>query len=650
MKKFYLLFSLFFCTALLLPFNNQLNGQELPDNSLNTHEIQESFELILPQKINKKTGDRLQAINFTTFDSLANGYSYFSIRQQPFTYEEETNTLVTIKRGANPSTAGGDNILNNLFIRTSNDWGLTWNDPILAYNALQEGYQNARYPSVDPIVTDPESGELSFVYTGPLVNTNATLGWWGMLNGIYTQGIAVNVPSQNSELQLDGQNGFWWTTSSGILGGLVDQEPFAVAVGETLPNAGNINGSYEYNSYLLTRRTTDFGFWPYSVPEYWNSSNFQVPDADSTSMSSLVKLRHGTDGRMYMGAHAAFDDIEYDGLFVPGVSISGDNGETWSEFDMLPVSVVEDYCSMYGFNIDSLVIQNYDMYVIDEDNLGFAVSLWDISTGDAIYELSHHITEIYKEDGAWGMRKIAEPLFFWLYYRDVANNVNSIARNQLRFELQCALTEDRSKVLFKWVETIDFEESDGSVVVPNTDIFAAYREIGSSEWNGPKNMTNSEEFDRITWIPDLIPSDLVDIPVIRLVTKLTADMNQQDSIIALFDIETNTQYVQMGHFDGSAILSVDDNENELGSIEIKNIYPNPAVSEAEILFNIPAAENVEITLFDLMGRKVLDIYEGTVTAGTHSVRADVNALSAGTYYCTLKAGGRKITKIMTIVR
>ena len=197
------------------PFYNQ-NGASAFIHYAPDFEIPENYNIIKKAKNDKLLAD---TVAFWLLDSLGNAYSYFSDRQQPFVYHLASGTLVTIKRGAidirdpNHINYQGTNHLDNLFFRSSDDWGRTWAEPVLLFNcksSLEPTNDRARYPSVHAFESDET---MTLVYTSPV--TDGT-GWQGFLNGIYYQDEPLNAFSDNSRIQVNGKSYGWGTDSNGI--------------------------------------------------------------------------------------------------------------------------------------------------------------------------------------------------------------------------------------------------------------------------------------------------------------------------------------------------------------------------------------------------------------------------------------------------
>lgn len=85
-------------------------------------------------------------------------------------------------------------------------------------------------------------------------------------------------------------------------------------------------------------------------------------------------------------------------------------------------------------------------------------------------------------------------------------------------------------------------------------------------------------------------------------------------------------------------------------IELHQNYPNPFNPVTSISFKIPTAGNVELDVFDLLGRKVTTLIDGRVQAGSHSYNFDASELSSGIYLYRLKTENTSLTRKMTLIK
>lgn len=67
-------------------------------------------------------------------------------------------------------------------------------------------------------------------------------------------------------------------------------------------------------------------------------------------------------------------------------------------------------------------------------------------------------------------------------------------------------------------------------------------------------------------------------------------------------------------------------------------YPNPVRGETTVDFVLPAATNVRLAIYDLLGREVAVLVNAHLGAGSHRVTVDAGPLAAGVYLYRLEAG------------
>ncbi|MGM0737853.1 MAG: T9SS type A sorting domain-containing protein [Bacteroidota bacterium] len=79
-------------------------------------------------------------------------------------------------------------------------------------------------------------------------------------------------------------------------------------------------------------------------------------------------------------------------------------------------------------------------------------------------------------------------------------------------------------------------------------------------------------------------------------------------------------------------------------------YPNPFNTEAVIPFSLDRHGPVRLAVYDLLGRRVALLVDGTLEAGSHRVRFDASDLAGGMYVYRLESAGRVLTGRMTLVK
>jgi hypothetical protein len=78
--------------------------------------------------------------------------------------------------------------------------------------------------------------------------------------------------------------------------------------------------------------------------------------------------------------------------------------------------------------------------------------------------------------------------------------------------------------------------------------------------------------------------------------------------------------------------------------------PNPASGAVTFAFSVPEDTDVELAIYDITGRKVTTVAEGTFPAGEHSIAADLATTPPGVYVYRLIAGGETAVKKFVVTR
>jgi hypothetical protein len=78
---------------------------------------------------------------------------------------------------------------------------------------------------------------------------------------------------------------------------------------------------------------------------------------------------------------------------------------------------------------------------------------------------------------------------------------------------------------------------------------------------------------------------------------------------------------------------VDENE----STQLMNVYPNPSSSIFNISVTLPSEEAINVCVYDILGNKVEDVYEGKLSNGIH--RVDMSGKARGVYFIRMTTEG-----------
>jgi hypothetical protein len=79
-------------------------------------------------------------------------------------------------------------------------------------------------------------------------------------------------------------------------------------------------------------------------------------------------------------------------------------------------------------------------------------------------------------------------------------------------------------------------------------------------------------------------------------------------------------------------------------------YPNPFNPVTKIRFDIPKNGNVELKVYDILGKEVVKILNNEFQAGSYTVEFNASALSSGTYFYIMKSRDFTDTKRMLLIK
>ena len=79
-------------------------------------------------------------------------------------------------------------------------------------------------------------------------------------------------------------------------------------------------------------------------------------------------------------------------------------------------------------------------------------------------------------------------------------------------------------------------------------------------------------------------------------------------------------------------------------------FPNPFNGGTTLGYRLEAAGYVSLKVYDLLGREVTTLVDGTMEAGEHEVWFGAEFLGSGTYLARLMAAGTTHTRPMVLIK
>ncbi|HLG36342.1 MAG TPA: S8/S53 family peptidase [Bacteroidia bacterium] len=78
-------------------------------------------------------------------------------------------------------------------------------------------------------------------------------------------------------------------------------------------------------------------------------------------------------------------------------------------------------------------------------------------------------------------------------------------------------------------------------------------------------------------------------------------------------------------------------------------YPNPFSDECTVALTLTQRENVSLAVYNVLGEKIISLWDGYLTAGSHAFYVSASQLSKGIYFCEFRTG-EKVTVRKLVVQ
>jgi hypothetical protein len=123
-----------------------------------------------------------------------------------------------------------------------------------------------------------------------------------------------------------------------------------------------------------------------------------------------------------------------------------------------------------------------------------------------------------------------------------------------------------------------------------------------------------------------------------------------------FLLDAHAEAGDIYHLDNivlSAISRAHDETSTAGSVQdywIEQNYPNPFNPTTTIRFKVPRAEEVTVTVYDLLGREIATLVDTFLQSGLYEVVFESATLPSGVYLYSMRAGSFVDTRKMVLLR
>ena len=142
----------------------------------------------------------------------------------------------------------------------------------------------------------------------------------------------------------------------------------------------------------------------------------------------------------------------------------------------------------------------------------------------------------------------------------------------------------------------------------------------------------------------------------------SANQRNDENTLIIHDLHLANQYMQafkpmyndMGGATAFQIPVITSITKELTEVPAEFVleqnYPNPFNPSTEIVYSLPVQSNVEIKIYDVLGREVATLVDQTQNAGKYSTSFDASDLTSGLYIYRLTSGASVISRKMLLLK
>jgi hypothetical protein len=126
-----------------------------------------------------------------------------------------------------------------------------------------------------------------------------------------------------------------------------------------------------------------------------------------------------------------------------------------------------------------------------------------------------------------------------------------------------------------------------------------------------------------------------------------ANLNTTDNLIT-FNESTVGNFIILT---GDSPTSVQDTKSNIpDQFELRQNYPNPFNPSTTIEFSLPKRADVQLVVYNILGKKIVELANGSYEAGNYSIIFDAQGLPSGIYFYQLKTNNFDEVKKMQLIK
>ncbi len=134
-------------------------------------------------------------------------------------------------------------------------------------------------------------------------------------------------------------------------------------------------------------------------------------------------------------------------------------------------------------------------------------------------------------------------------------------------------------------------------------------------------------------------------------TSPNQDTNPAEPIFRIEEAPfvVNSELVPLGTFTFRLLSTVSNEEVvPVSAFALDALAPNPATSRSAFQLHLDQSQSVRIDVFDILGRRIETLHEGTLAAGIHPFALDVSRLARGLYMVRARGAEAQVTRRLVV--
>jgi hypothetical protein len=86
------------------------------------------------------------------------------------------------------------------------------------------------------------------------------------------------------------------------------------------------------------------------------------------------------------------------------------------------------------------------------------------------------------------------------------------------------------------------------------------------------------------------------------------------------------------------------------AVKLHQNYPNPFNPVTTIGYELSEPTNVTLEVYDLLGRRIAQLFDGDMPIGRHEVKFNASQLSSGFYFYKLSTDNATLSRQMMLIK